>query len=171
MASRKEQKEQARARRLAEEQAATARAQRVRRLQLLAGAVTVAIVVVVVAIAISAGSGGSTGLQNKHQASQTYAQVNTLLSGIPQSGTTLGNPDAKVTMVYYGDLECPICRDFTLFGGFSQLVQNDVRQGKVKVVYKSFCTATCNGPGQAVFNKQQVAAYAAGEQDLFWDYA
>lgn len=172
MASRKEQKEQARARRVAEEQAATVRAQRMRRMQLLAGAVIVAVIVIAVAIAISVGgSGGPSGLQTKHQASKTYAQVSSLLQGVPQSGTTLGNPNAKVTMVYYGDLECPICRDFTLSGGFPQLVQNDVRQGKVKVVYKSFCTATCNGPGQSVFNTQQVAAYAAGKQNLFWDYA
>jgi protein-disulfide isomerase len=172
MASRKEQKEQARARRVAEEQAASARAHRMRRLQLLAGAVIVAVVVIAVAIAISVGgSSSSSGLQNRHQASQTYAQVSSLLAGIPQSGVTLGNPSAKVTLVYYGDLECPICRDFTLDGGFPQLVQNDVRQGRVKVIYKSFCTATCNGPGQSVFNTQQVAAYAAGKQDLFWDYA
>ena len=68
-------------------------------------------------------------------------------------------------MTYFGDLECPICRDFTLLGGMSQLISNDVRQGKVKVVYKSFCTATCNGPGQSVFNTQQVAAYAAGHAE------
>jgi protein-disulfide isomerase len=171
MASRKEQKEQARARRLAQEQAATVQAQRMRRMQLMAGAVIVAVIVIAVAIAISVGGSGPSGLQNKHQASKTYAQVSSLLNGIPQSGVTLGNPSAKVTIVYYGDLECPICRDFTLSGGFPQLVQSDVRQGKVKVVYKSFCTATCNGPGQQVFNTQQVAAYAAGKQDLFWDYA
>jgi protein-disulfide isomerase len=73
-------------------------------------------------------------------------------------------------MTYYGDYECPVCQAFTLQGGFPQLVQNEVRQGKVKVVYKSFCTATCNGPGQTVFNTQQVAGLAAGKQNKFWDY-
>lgn len=175
MASRKEQKEQARARRVAEEREAAARTQRLRRMQLLGGSILVAVIVVAVAIAISAGSSGGTHLiTNKHQQTKVYAQVNDLLKGIPQSGVTLGNPSAKVTLDYYGDLECPICQAFTLGsqgGGFPQLVQNDVRQGKVKVVYKSFCTATCNGPGQSVFNNQQVAAYAAGEQHLFWDFA
>ena len=38
------------------------------------------------------------------------------------------------------------------------------------MLYKSFCTATCNGPGQSVFNTQQVAGLAAGEQSKFWQY-
>jgi protein-disulfide isomerase len=174
MASRKEQKEQARARRLAEEQALSARTSRQRRLQMLGGIIVGVVAILAVAIAISSGGGNTaTGLQNGTKASKTYATVSQLLSGIPQTGTTLGNPKAPVTIDYFGDLECPICQEFTLGasgGGFPQLVANDVKQGKVKVVYKSFCTATCNGPGQSVFNSQQVAAYAAGKQNLFWDY-
>jgi protein-disulfide isomerase len=177
MASRKEQKEQARARRLAEEQAAAAHSSRMRRIQMLIGVVIAAVVIVGVAIAISS-SGSSapaeTGLKHGTLANKTYEQVNSLIGGIPQTGTTLGNPKAPVTLQYFGDLECPICQAFTLGAegsGFPQLVQNEVRQGKVKVEYRSFCTATCNGPGQGVFNTQQVAAYAAGKQDLFWDFA
>lgn len=98
-------------------------------------------------------------------------QVSSLLDGIPQSGTRLGNPKAPVTVVVFADLECPICRDFVLLGGFSRLVANNVRDGSVKVEFRSFCTATCNGPGRSVFDTQQVAALAAGRQDLLWDYA
>src|SRR5438105_2170792 len=58
MASRKEQKEQARARRLAEERARAERQRRQRRLGMLAGLVVSAAVVIVVVIAI--GSGGTT---------------------------------------------------------------------------------------------------------------
>jgi protein-disulfide isomerase len=172
MASRKEQKDQARAARLAAERAAAAQAARQRRMMQLVGMVLAVAIVIVVVVVIASQSGG--GLQHGKAASKTFQQVSGELAGIPQNGTTLGNPHAKITMVYFGDLECPICKAFTLGqdgGGFPQLVRNDVRQGKVKVVYKSFCTATCNGPGQAVFNTQQVAAYAAGKQNLFWDYA
>ena len=49
-----------------------------------------------------------------------------------------------------------------------QLVSKDVRDGKVKVVYKAFETAT-RDPN--VFKDQQVAALAAGKQQKFWDYA
>ena len=153
MASRKEQKEEARARRLAEEQAAAQRAQRNRRFQMLAGVLVGAAIVIVAAIVISSNNKtvSTSANPNGTQQQQIVKQVDALLSGIPQTGTTLGNPSAPVTMTYYGDLECPICRDFTLIGGFPQLVQNEVRQGKVKVVYKSFCTATCNGPGQGPY--------------------
>ena len=40
----------------------------------------------------------------------------------------------------------------------------------MKVVYKSFCTATCNGPNPNVFPTQQVAGLAAGKQNKFWQY-
>jgi protein-disulfide isomerase len=129
----------------------------------------VVVAVIVVVFAISSG-GGSSGLLKPKQATQTETQIESLLAGIPQSGRTLGNPKAPITMTYFGDLECPICRDFTLTS-FPQLISNEVKQGKVKVVYKSFCTATCNGPGQSVFTEQQSAAYAAGEQNKFWDFA
>src|SRR5438874_263892 len=59
MASRKEQKEQARARRLAEEQARAERTRRQRRLQMLGGVALAAIAVVAVVIAISSGGGSS----------------------------------------------------------------------------------------------------------------
>jgi hypothetical protein len=59
MASRKEQKAQARARRLAEEQALADRTRRTRRLQMLGGVLLGAAIVLAVAIAI-ASSGGST---------------------------------------------------------------------------------------------------------------
>jgi hypothetical protein len=64
MASRKEQKEQARERRLAEEQVLTERAQRERRLRMLGGVVVLAVTLAAVAIAISSGSSPSRGLSS-----------------------------------------------------------------------------------------------------------
>jgi protein-disulfide isomerase len=172
MASRDTQKEEARARRLAEEQAQTERARRTRRLQLIGGTVAVAIVIVVVLVVISSGGAKKAPGLAKPGAEQnaTVTAVDQLLAGIPQSGTVLGQPKATVTMFYFGDYECPICRDFTLEGGFPQLVSGDVRAGTVKVEYKSFCTATCNGPNPGIFNEQQAAGLAAGEQNKFWQY-
>jgi protein-disulfide isomerase len=170
MASRTKQKEEARARRLEEERARALRARRDRRIRNVVGIVLVAVILVVVAAIVSSGGAKKGGLQTGNEKNSTVTAVNTLLAGIPQSGARLGNPNAPVTMTYYGDYECPVCQAFTLDGGFPQLVQNDVRQGKVQVVYKSFCTATCNGPGQSVFNTQQVAGLAAGEQSKFWQY-
>lgn len=169
MASRKEQKEAARRRRIAEEEAAAAKARRDRRLRMLLGVVIGAAAVVGVAIAISSGGSSSGGLvkPDSHAETKLVSQVDTLLKGIPQSGDTLGNPNAPVTMTYFGDLECPTCRAFTVDGGFPQLIQNDVRDGKVKVVYNAFETATRD---PSVFKNQQVAALAAGKQKKFWDF-
>ncbi len=167
MASRTKQKEEARARRLAEEQARAERERRQRRMQMLGGVVLAALAVVGVAIAISSNGGGSSGLQKGSAVNKTVASVNTLLNGIPQSGNVLGSPSAPVSVDYYGDLQCPVCRDFTLNGGWPQLVQNEVRQGKVKVAYRAFETAT-RDPG--TFQTQQVAALAAGKQAKFWNY-
>ena len=167
MASRKEQKEQARLRRLAEEKARAERERRDRRLRMVGGVVLLAVAIVAVLIAVSSGGSSATGLQKGVQLRKTEAAVSSLLSNIPQSGTTLGKSAAPVTMTYYGDLECPICRDFTLDGGLSQLISNDVRAGRVKVIFKSFETAT---PTASTFQAQQVAALAAGQQQRFWNY-
>lgn len=170
MASRAAQKQQARERRLAEEQARTERARRDRRLRMLGGVVLLVVAVVAVAIAISSGGGSSPSVKpNSSGAKTAVASVDSLLAGIPQSGNTLGSPGAKVTVTEFADLKCPICRDFSL-GAQSQIIANDVKSGKVKLVYRSLCTATCNGPQPGVFPTQQAAALAAGLQGKQWYY-
>jgi protein-disulfide isomerase len=166
MASRTKQKEEARERRMAAERERLRQEQRVRQLRMIGGIVVAAIAVAAVIIAISS-AGSSSGLKTGTEATKTASGVESLLTGIPQSGATLGHPNAPVTMYYYGDLECPICRDFTLNGGLSQLIANEVRAGKVKIVYRAFQTATQD---PVVFQTQQSAALAAGEQNRFWDY-
>ena len=171
MASRKTQKEAARERRLAEEQASALKARRARRRQMVGGLVAVGVVVVGV-LAVTGAFGGSSSKAikpNSPGAKSTTASVTKLLSGIPQSGTTLGKPSAPVTVTEYGDLQCPICADFAK-GGEDQLISNEVRSGKVKLVYKSFETATSNGPDAGMWNDQQSAAYAAGAQGKAWNY-
>ncbi len=171
MASRKEQKDAARQRRLAEEQAAAAKQQRLRRMQMLGGVVVAAIIVVVVLVVVSSGGGSKKVKANDPKATASAStQVSALLKGIPQSGTTLGNPKAKVTFTEYGDLECPICMEFSE-SAEEQLISNEVRTGKVKLVYKSFKTAS-NDPDAApnAFSLQQTAAYAAGAQGKAWNY-
>jgi protein-disulfide isomerase len=167
MASRKAQREEARARRLAEEQARQERQRRQRRIRMIGGVVIAAVAVVVIAIAISSGGGNKGGLAKGATATKTVAQVQSLLNGIPQDGARLGNPKAPVTLTYYGDLQCPVCQAFTL-NGFKQLVSKDVRSGKVQVVYKALQTATRD---TQTFQQQQVAALAAGQQQRFWNYA
>ena len=166
MASRGEQKQRARVEHEAAEQADQRRAARRRRLYGLGAAIAVAAIVVIVAIAVSSGGGSSTPATTGPSARGDVAAVTSLLRGIPQSGKRLGAASAPVTVDYYGDLQCPICRDFTL-AGLEQLISNEVRSGAAKLQYRAFQTAT---PDQATFAEQQAAALAAGEQRRMWNY-
>jgi protein-disulfide isomerase len=169
MASRKEQKEAARQQRLAEERARVEKSRRERRLRMLGGVVVGTIVVIAAVFAISSGGGSnSTPKPDTAQAKNSAATVNKLLTGIPQQGNTLGNPNAKVTLTEYGDLVCPVCRDFAL-SSEDQLIAKDVRSGRVKMVYKALETASGTANG-SMFVPSQAAALAAGQQKRGWDY-
>ena len=94
------------------------------------------------------------------------AEVVSLLAGIPQSANTLGNPKAPVTLMYFGDLECPFCRQFTLTV-LPSIIRRWVRGGSLRIQYRSEQTATRQA---AVFRFQQLAALAAGQQNKMWDF-
>jgi protein-disulfide isomerase len=162
--TRKQRREQARGERKALEQAEAARAKRRTRLAQL-GIVVAVVVVVIVGIAIASGGGSKkTVTAGTPQANATTTEVKTLIGGIPQSGNTLGDPNAPVTLKYFGDLECPICKEFTL-EVLPTLIPKYVRTGKMKIEYHSLETATRE---PEVFKTQQEAAYAAGKQNLAW---
>jgi protein-disulfide isomerase len=171
MASRQAQKEAARQRRVAEEQAAQAQAQRTRRLQMLGGVLVAVIAAIVVVVIVSTGGNNNKTVKpGTAAATSTAKTINAQLSGIPQHGNVLGNPNAKVTMTEYGDLQCPVCKDFAV-GPETQLIKNEVKSGKVKLVYKSFPTASRDlSNWQQTFPLQQDAAYAAGAQNKAWNY-
>jgi protein-disulfide isomerase len=165
--TRKQRRDQARAQRKEMEQAALDAAKRRTRLIQL-GIVAAVVVVAIVAIVIATGGGSkSHGIStNKRETNATVSSVSSLLGGIPQSGNTLGNPKAPVTMQYFGDLQCPVCRSFTE-GALGTLIQNYVRTGILKIEFRSLETATRE---QETFRTQQVAALAAGRQNKLWQY-
>jgi hypothetical protein len=68
-------------------------------------------------------------------------EINALLSDIPQRASTLGEPVAPVALEYFGDLECPYCRDFSL-EVLPSLIRRWVRTGNVRIDYRSLQTAT-----------------------------
>ena len=161
--TRKQRREQARSERKAMEEAAAATAMRRTRLTQLGGVVGVVVIAIVV-ILLATGGGGKKGPASKHEQTSVTNQVSALVGGITESGNALGSPTAPVTLAYFGDLECPICKEFTL-GALPQIIQKWVRTGKVRVEYRSMETATRE---PEIFKSQQVAAYAAGKQDRAW---
>jgi protein-disulfide isomerase len=168
--TRKQRREQSRVQRKAIEEAEAANAQRRKRLiQLGSVAGVVVVIIVVILAATSGGGGGGTPLPPKGKNPVEVPAVKKVIAeigGIPQSGNTLGSPKAPVTLVYYGDLECPICKDFTL-GALPTLIQKYVRTGKLRVEYRNLETATRE---PETFKTQQVAALAAGKQNKAWYY-
>jgi protein-disulfide isomerase len=163
--TRKQRREQARANRKELEQAEAASAiRRTRLIQL--GIVGGIVVAIILAVVLATGGGSKTGPATGTEAHKISAEVTALIGGIPQNGNTLGNPSAPATLQYFGDLECPICKDFTL-GALRPLIANYVRAGKLRIEYHSLETATKE---PETFKTQQVAALAAGKQQKMWNY-
>jgi len=172
--TRKQRRDQARAQRKAMEEAEAAGALRRKRLTQLGSAVAAVLVVVVVILIATGGKSSTPPKVGTKPAVHTDEAVTRLIAGIPQKGNTLGSPTAPVTLQYFGDLECPICRDFTN-EALPSIISKLVRTGKLKIEYRSMSTATENAEREGVepteiFKNQQVAAYAAGKQNKAWNF-
>lgn len=131
---------------------------RQRLLQLAAGAVFLAIVAVAILIVVNAGggSGGDTNLEGK-------AHVERLLSGIPQRGMVLGDPEAPVKLVEFGDLQCPFCKHYAE-EVLPPIIENQVKNGQVKIEFRNYAIiGERSAPAGA-------AALAAGAQGRGWNY-
>jgi len=165
--TRKQRREQARAQRKALEEAEAAKAVRRTRLTQL-GIVATIVIVAIVVIAVAAGGGGKSKppAAGSSSANAAATTANSTVDGIPQNGNVLGSPTAPVTIAYFGDLECPICKDFTL-GALPAVIQKWVRTGKVRIEYRSLETATRE---PETFRLQQIAALAAGKQAKMWNF-
>ncbi|HWF31141.1 MAG TPA: thioredoxin domain-containing protein [Solirubrobacteraceae bacterium] len=168
--TRKQRREQARDQRKAIEEAEAANVERRKRLILLGSVAAAVVVIIAVILVATSGGGGKKGLEttptNGSKTPKVVSDVTALVGGIPQNGNTLGSPKAPVTMQYFGDLECPICKDFTL-GALPKLIQKYVRTGKMKIEYRNLETATRE---PETFKTQQSAALAAGKQQKGWYY-
>ena len=135
-----------------------------RRLKLLGAVVAAAAAVVVIAIVASTTGGGGGPKSGKIAGA---SEVNARFAGIPQSGLTLGNPNAPVTFVEFADLKCPVCREYTL-SGFPTLVDRYVRTGKVKMVLE-----LQHFVGDQNSDSEHAArmALAAARQNKLWQFA
>lgn len=112
-------------------------------------------------IAISQ-SGGNDGGGGGNPSTVQAGTIDAEFDGIPQSGTVLGEPGTPVTVVEYGDLQCPICK------GFSSDVTPDLiqsaRQGEIKLDFQQWLII---GPQSKTAG---AAALAAGEQGRYWQF-
>jgi len=128
---------------------------------LIAAGAAAAVVVVLVAVSLLLRGGNSS--ESTTTGDGTGA-VTTLLAGIPQDRAVLGSPKAKVTMIQFEDLQCPICRRYQE-EGFPGVVQDYVRPGKVKL---RFVGMDFIGPDSV---KALRYTLAAGEQAKLWEFS
>jgi protein-disulfide isomerase len=95
------------------------------------------------------------------QTGTTDAAVS-LLAGIPQKGTILGNPAASVRMLQFEDLQCPICKRYN-DDAFPAIIEEYVKPGRVKVDFRGLAFI---GPDS---EKALRIAVASGFQNKLWD--
>lgn len=108
------------------------------------------------------------------------------LAPVGKEDRTLGNPNAKVTLIMYEDFQCPFCgavtgleldspsmkpvmdylkkSDPTWTPFMPEIINNYVKNGQVLFVYRDF---TFLGPESV---KASEAARCAGDQGKFWEY-
>lgn len=160
VASRAQQKQRRRAEQV---RVTVARTRRTRLLWLAA-----IVVAAVAAIAVTALSSGGSKPAPAAAAPSALRTVRGELTGISQSGATLGSPTAPVTVTEYGDLVCPTCAVFATTTE-PQLIASEVRTGKVKLVFRGLETASSAANG-AAYDSTMLGIRSAGLQDRAWWY-
>jgi protein-disulfide isomerase len=157
--SNQKDREKRREERLAAEAKATSTDRRTRILQIGAGAIFLAIVAVVVLIVANSGGSGGGDAKNLKEISQ----VDSLVNGIPQQKLVLGQAKAPVTLIEYGDLQCPICKEYSE-EILPAIVEKQVKKGEAKIVFRNFLII---GPESLPAG---AAAIAAGAQGKGWTF-
>ncbi|MBI2670173.1 MAG: DsbA family protein [Candidatus Yanofskybacteria bacterium] len=91
------------------------------------------------------------------------AQIVPDTASLEDNDAVLGNPDAPVTLVEFGDYQCTFCTKF-----FNEteptLIDKYVKTGKLKIVFRDLAIN-----GRESQNAAE-AAECAGEQEKYWEY-
>ena len=82
---------------------------------------------------------------------------------IENGSPILGNPDAPITILEWGDYQCTFCYKF--HQNTLEIINEDfIKTGKVKVVFKDY---PLNGPDSKLAAE---ASYCAQDQEKYWQY-
>lgn len=92
---------------------------------------------------------------------QTIDDPSVLFSDEDES---IGNENAKVTIVEFSDFQCPFCRSF-FTATYAQLKKDYIDTGKVRLVFRHYPL-----PFHDAARPSAIAALCAAEQDKFWAY-
>ena len=92
---------------------------------------------------------------------QGTADVTAELAGLAQSGNLIGDADAPVTIVEYGDLACPACR-LASETTVPDTLERFVRTGRASLAFRPIAFISPSS------DRGALAAEAAAEQDAMW---
>lgn len=145
--------------RLREEEQAGAAERRQKLIKLGSAVAFLALAAVAVLIVVSQSQGGGGDSSNI----EGTAEVNRELDGIPQNGMVLGQPSARVRLIEFGDLQCPVCKNYSE-EVMPPVIENQVSNGEARVDFRNY---TIIG---AQSTPAGAAAIAAGEQGRGWNF-
>jgi protein-disulfide isomerase len=116
----------------------------------------VAVLLVLIVLSQSNTDGGDTDLEGA-------AEVRAELKGLDQNGLSLGRPEAQVTLVEFGDLQCPACKTYAE-SVVPEVIDSKVREGEARLEFRNY----------TILGEESVtagaAAIAAGKQGHGWDF-
>ena len=113
--------------------------------------------------AISPNKGAESGNTAKSGLSDTDGSF--VSQNLADDDPVLGNADAPVTLVEFGDFQCPFCKKFH-DEARKEILDTYVETGKVKIVYRDFPLENIHPAARPAAE----AAECADEQGKFWPY-
>ena len=114
--------------------------------------------VIPIIIGLVIGIGLTSNLEKSSENSSILNKENLI-----QGSTILGNPNAKITIVEFGDYQCTFCYKFH-DETMKKINQEYIKTANVNFIYKDF---PLNGE-QSILASE--ASYCAQKQNKFWEY-
>ncbi|HLV34588.1 MAG TPA: thioredoxin domain-containing protein [Spirillospora sp.] len=123
---------------------------------LIAGIAVVAVVVVVAAMFLT---------NQPTAAAEVVARYADIpQSRLPDGGFVLGNPEAPITLIEFGDFACPHCQDY--FVQTKQFIEEFVVPGKAKFEYRLFVSGA--DPTYGPYTARLAECAAILREGAFW---
>jgi len=91
-------------------------------------------------------------------------------SSLETDGNSMGDPNAPIHIIEFGDFQCPFCKRFHMETE-PLLISNYIETGKVYFTYRSAGNWVSKNMGQGSTESQDaaLAAYCAMDQNKFWE--